>query len=67
VARAGRGTARTPVDHVPLEEVSMKLSVLGMGRMGQAIAGSLLDADHEVTIWNRSSGKAPDLVRGARR
>lgn len=44
----------------------MRLAVLGMGRMGKAIAGRLLD-DHEVTIWNRSPGKARELVdRGAK-
>lgn len=45
----------------------MRISVLGMGNMGQAIAGRLLDHGHQVTVWNRSPGKAPDLLsRGAR-
>lgn len=45
----------------------MKLAVLGMGRMGQAVAGRLLDNGHDVTIWNRTRGRAPELVqRGAR-
>jgi 3-hydroxyisobutyrate dehydrogenase-like beta-hydroxyacid dehydrogenase len=44
----------------------MDIAVLGMGRMGQALAGRLLEADHHMTIWNRTPGKAPDLVdRGA--
>lgn len=44
----------------------MRIAVLGMGRMGQALAGRLLDQGHQVTIWNRSAGKAPALVeRGA--
>ena len=44
----------------------MKLTVLGLGHMGQQIAGRLLDAGHEVTVWNRSPGKAGGLVeRGA--
>lgn len=44
----------------------MDVSVLGMGRMGQAIAGRLLDGGHRVTVWNRSPGKTEDLVsRGA--
>jgi 3-hydroxyisobutyrate dehydrogenase len=30
--------------------------------MGQAVAGRLIDSGHEVTIWNRTSGKAPQLV-----
>lgn len=44
----------------------MRIAVLGMGRMGQSLAGRLLDSGLEVTVWNRSSGKVPDLVeRGA--
>lgn len=45
----------------------MDVSILGMGRMGQALAGRLLDGGHRVTVWNRSPGRAGDLAdRGAR-
>jgi 3-hydroxyisobutyrate dehydrogenase-like beta-hydroxyacid dehydrogenase len=45
----------------------VRIAVLGMGKMGHAVAGRLLDGDHELTVWNRSAGKADDLVaRGAR-
>jgi len=40
----------------------MQLAVLGMGRMGQALAGRLIKGGHELSIWNRSPGKAPELV-----
>jgi 3-hydroxyisobutyrate dehydrogenase-like beta-hydroxyacid dehydrogenase len=40
----------------------MKVSVLGLGRMGTAIAERLIDAGHEVGVWNRTSGKAASLV-----
>ena len=44
----------------------MRIAVIGMGKMGQAVAGRLLDGGHDVTIWNRSPGRAGDLVeRGA--
>jgi 3-hydroxyisobutyrate dehydrogenase len=44
----------------------MRVAVLGMGRMGQALAGRLLDGGQDVIIWNRTPGRAPDLVaRGA--
>lgn len=44
----------------------MDVAVIGMGRMGRSIAGRLLDAGHRVTVWNRSPGRAGDLVaRGA--
>lgn len=45
----------------------MDVSILGMGRMGRALAGRILDGGHVVTVWNRSPGKAGELVaRGAR-
>jgi 3-hydroxyisobutyrate dehydrogenase-like beta-hydroxyacid dehydrogenase len=40
----------------------MKVSVLGLGQMGSAIAERLLDAGHTVSVWNRSPGKAANLV-----
>lgn len=44
----------------------MRLTVLGMGNMGHALAARLLERGHEVTVWNRTAGKADDLVqRGA--
>ncbi|MEM6110319.1 NAD(P)-dependent oxidoreductase [Mycobacterium sp. 050272] len=44
----------------------MKVSVLGLGQMGTAIAERLIDAGHSVSVWNRSAGKAADLIdRGA--
>ncbi len=44
----------------------MDVTVIGMGRMGQALAGRLLEGGHDLTIWNRTAGRAPDLVaRGA--
>ncbi|HYA68945.1 MAG TPA: NAD(P)-dependent oxidoreductase [Solirubrobacteraceae bacterium] len=45
----------------------MHLAVVGMGRMGHAVAERLLGGDHEVTVWNRTPHKADDLVaKGAR-
>lgn len=44
----------------------MKIAVLGMGRMGRAMAARLVDTDHDVTIWNRTPGRARELIaRGA--
>jgi len=45
------------------EEASMKVSVVGLGRMGTAIAERLIDAGHEVSVWNRTSGRAHGLVQ----
>ncbi|HZS94203.1 MAG TPA: NAD(P)-dependent oxidoreductase, partial [Chloroflexota bacterium] len=41
----------------------MRISVLGLGRMGTAIAVRLLDAGYDLTVWNRTPGKDADLVR----
>lgn len=40
----------------------MDVSVLGLGQMGSAIAERLIGAGHEVSVWNRSKGKADGLV-----
>jgi 3-hydroxyisobutyrate dehydrogenase len=43
------------------------LGYLGLGLMGLPMARRLLSAGHQVTVWNRSAGKADALVeRGAR-
>ena len=41
----------------------MKIAVLGLGKMGQAISERLLQGGHHVTLWNRSKGKADQLLR----
>ncbi|WP_214404058.1 NAD(P)-dependent oxidoreductase [Pseudonocardia lacus] len=42
------------------------VTVLGLGTMGRALAGALLAGGARVTVWNRSPGRADDLVaRGA--
>ncbi|MHB1929941.1 MAG: NAD(P)-dependent oxidoreductase [Acidimicrobiales bacterium] len=44
----------------------MRITVLGMGRMGRALALRLLDTDNDVTVWNRTPGRASEVVaRGA--
>ena len=45
----------------------MKVGFIGLGRMGAAMAANLLKAGHEVTVYNRSPGKARALsTLGAR-
>ncbi|MBF4575688.1 NAD(P)-dependent oxidoreductase [Frondihabitans sp. VKM Ac-2883] len=39
----------------------MKVTVLGLGIMGQGVAATLLREGFDVTVWNRSPGKASDL------
>ncbi|MCT9931827.1 NAD(P)-dependent oxidoreductase [Planotetraspora sp. A-T 1434] len=40
----------------------MRIAVLGMGRMGRALAQRLLGQHFAVTVWNRTPGRAADLV-----
>ena len=40
----------------------MKIGFIGLGNMGAAIAANLVRAGHELTVWNRSAGKAQALV-----
>lgn len=41
---------------------TMRVTVLGLGGMGAALAARLLDGGHEVTVWNRSPGRAGTLT-----
>ena len=46
--------------------MTARVSVLGLGRMGTAFAERLQEAGRDVTVWNRTPGRAEDLVaRGA--
>ena len=39
-----------------------EISVIGLGAMGSALARALLQADHHVTVWNRTAAKMEPLV-----
>ena len=41
----------------------MRVAFLGLGIMGRAMAGNLVKAGNEVTVWNRTPGKE---VEGAK-
>jgi 3-hydroxyisobutyrate dehydrogenase len=49
------------------KEAGMNVAVLGLGRMGQAIVGRLLEGGHRVAVWNRSKGKACEVVSAGAR
>lgn len=45
----------------------MTTAFLGLGRMGVLMAGHVLSAGHDLVVWNRTPGRAGELVdRGAR-
>ncbi len=39
-----------------------KIAFLGLGNMGDGMAGRLLDAGHDVRVWNRTASRAGELV-----
>ncbi|MCM2394019.1 NAD(P)-dependent oxidoreductase [Streptomyces albipurpureus] len=41
---------------------TVPLAVLGLGMMGTALASALLQAGHQVTVWNRTAAKTGPLV-----
>lgn len=43
-------------------ETKADVAVLGLGLMGRAIAAALLRAGHSTTVWNRTPGKAGDVL-----
>lgn len=44
----------------------MRVAFVGLGQMGIGMAGRLIEAGHQVTVWNRDHAKATPLVeRGA--
>jgi 3-hydroxyisobutyrate dehydrogenase-like beta-hydroxyacid dehydrogenase len=40
---------------------SMRIAVIGLGRMGRALAERLLEEGHQVSVWNRTPGRAGAL------
>jgi 3-hydroxyisobutyrate dehydrogenase-like beta-hydroxyacid dehydrogenase len=56
------GLERPGQFHSDPEEAGMDVAVLGMGRMGRAVAGRLLEGGHRVAVWNRSKRKAAEIV-----
>lgn len=48
------------------EKSRTPVTVIGLGRMGRALAEALLRDDHPTTVWNRTAARAEPLVaRGA--
>ena len=44
----------------------VRVGFIGIGRMGSAIAGRVLEGGHELTVWNRTPEKTTELAgRGA--
>lgn len=39
----------------------MRIGFIGLGHLGKAIAGRLIDCGHTLTVWNRSAGKSTGI------
>ena len=40
----------------------MEVGVIGLGNMGAAIAAQMINAGHDVTVYNRTEDKAESLI-----
>ncbi|MEV0085877.1 NAD(P)-binding domain-containing protein [Saccharopolyspora sp. NPDC050642] len=49
------------------DENDAPVAVIGLGLMGQALAGAFLKAGHPTTVWNRTTAKADRLVAAGAR
>ncbi|TDD39864.1 NAD(P)-dependent oxidoreductase [Saccharopolyspora elongata] len=49
------------------DENDAPVAVIGLGLMGQALAGTFLKAGHPTTVWNRTTSKAGRLVAAGAR
>lgn len=43
--------------------MSKNIFVVGLGNMGAALAKTLLETGHQVTVWNRTASRAEALIR----
>ena len=65
VAAVGRPRTTAPTTK-PVEGPRLRLveriGFLGLGTMGSAMAGHLVRSGHPLTVWNRTPGRAADLL-----
>src|SRR5690606_3459926 len=59
-----RSPTRAPPNglYKPTRTLDMKLGFCGLGLMGAPMVQRLLEAGHEVKVWNRSADKAKPLA-----
>jgi 3-hydroxyisobutyrate dehydrogenase-like beta-hydroxyacid dehydrogenase len=55
------------VDDGAMNRTGTPVTVIGLGLMGQALAGAFLKAGHPTTVWNRSTAKTDRLVAAGAR
>jgi 3-hydroxyisobutyrate dehydrogenase-like beta-hydroxyacid dehydrogenase len=67
ISQLANGTSRSQMTHSrQIPSPPKRVSIVGLGAMGRAIAANLLAGGYDVLVWNRSGGPVSDLVhRGA--
>ncbi len=51
-----------PVGQGTLAEMSEKIGFIGLGIMGRGMARNLIDAGHDLTVWNRTEARTEPLA-----
>lgn len=51
-----------PTDEPQAKDRAMKVGFIGLGHMGAGMASNLISAGHQVTVYNRTPGKAEALI-----
>src|SRR3546814_17670879 len=49
-------------DDIELRRLVVKVAFIGLGRMGQAMARRLLEADHDLVVYNRTPEKLAGIA-----
>ncbi|WP_374205736.1 NAD(P)-dependent oxidoreductase [Crossiella sp. S99.2] len=60
--RHGDGTGSSDQGVIIVTSSKTPVSVIGLGRLGAALAEAFLAAGHPTTVWNRSPGKSEHLA-----
>jgi 3-hydroxyisobutyrate dehydrogenase-like beta-hydroxyacid dehydrogenase len=53
---------RIDVANGPVRSPTMRIAIVGMGSMGRAFATRALEKGYDVTVWNRTPGRAAPVV-----
>jgi 3-hydroxyisobutyrate dehydrogenase-like beta-hydroxyacid dehydrogenase len=55
-------SSKIGIGNTSTNENRKSVTIIGLGPMGQAMAGAFLERGYAVTVWNRTSSKADELV-----
>jgi 3-hydroxyisobutyrate dehydrogenase-like beta-hydroxyacid dehydrogenase len=66
-AGGGSGSPERPADAASTSASSLRVGFVGIGRMGNGIAGRVLGGGHDVLVHNRTPGRTGELERAGAR